>query len=90
MSLQIYRNDYQANVGASYAYSLAYYDTLTVNEATMDVSDAVFAIDAGSNPTFERINLNARSFLLSIQDVNLVGYPVYVNAVHVRYRQLQI
>uniref|UniRef100_A0A6M3X8J7 Putative tail tubular protein n=1 Tax=viral metagenome TaxID=1070528 RepID=A0A6M3X8J7_9ZZZZ len=90
LTVEIYRNDYQANVGASYTFNFAYYDTLTVNEATMTVSDAWFAIDAGSNPTFRRINLNARSFLISVQDVQLVGHPVYLNALHVRYRQLQI
>lgn len=90
LTVNLYRDDYQATIGASYEYNFAYYDTLTVSEATMAVNDATFAIDAGTNPTFRRINLNARSFLISIQDVNLVGYPMYLNALHVRYRQLQI
>ena len=90
LTVEIYRNDYQANVGASYTFNFAYYDTLTVNEATMTVDNAWFAIDAGSNSTFRRINLNVRSFLISVQDVQLVGHPVYLNAFYVRYRQLQI
>ena len=90
LNVNLYRDDYQATIGASYTFNLAYYDTLTVNEATMAVNDAVFAIDAGSNPTFQRINLNARSFMVNVKDVVLVGYPVYINALHLRYRQLQI
>jgi len=90
LNVNLYRNDYQATIGATYAYNFAYYDTLTVNDATMAVKDALFAIDAGSNPTFQRINLNARSFMINVKDVYLVGYPVYLNALHLRYRQLQV
>ncbi len=90
MTVDVYRNDYQAESSATYTYNFAYFDTLTVDEATMTLADAFFAIDAGTNPTFKRINLNARSFLISVHDVQLVGHPVFLNAFHVRYRQLQI
>ena len=90
LNVNLYRDDYQATIGATYTYNFAYYDTLTVNDATMAVNDALFAIDAGSNPTFKRINLNARSFLVNVNNISLVGYPVYINGIHLRYRQLQI
>lgn len=87
LAVRFYTNGAEAADLISYALSV--YDGLTVDEATMDVDDALFSIDADSAPLFKQINMNVRSFQLMVRDITLTGWPLYINNLAVKYRQLQ-
>lgn len=72
------------------SYNLDVYDGLTIDEALMDVDDALFLIDTSTAPLFKKININVWSFQIYINEVILTGWPLYINGMLIRYRPLRI
>jgi len=88
VSAKFYTNGAEAHDLVSYALDV--YDGLTVDEAMMDVDDALFLVESSTAPLFKKININAWSFQIYINDVVLTGWPLYVNGMMVKFRPLRI
>jgi len=73
---------------ASVDFSLAVYDTLTVDEAVVDVDDAYFSVDIAQTELFRQVNFNARAVMFALDNILLSGYPIHVNGLILRYRRL--
>lgn len=85
INVRIYTNGAQSTDLLTYALDV--YDGLTVDEALMDVDDALFLVEATVEPLYKRININARSFQIMLRDVTLSGWPLYINGIYIKYRQ---
>lgn len=70
-------------------YNLPIHDGLTVDEAVMDVDDALFSIDAEASPTWKNTNFDCWSVQFALMNVTLSGYPLYFNSFMFLYRILE-
>jgi hypothetical protein len=68
-------------------YEIGIDDSLTIDEAIMELEDALFPISGSIDPLYKRINVNANAFKVEFKDIILAGHPLYVNGLFVKYKQ---
>ena len=88
LDIELYADGRRAEAVTDVDLALAVSDTMLVDEATMDVDDAYFAVDVAQSELFKQINFNARSVMFLLTNVRMAGYPIYVNGLLLRYRRL--
>jgi len=81
VEITFYINDLQSN--SAITKTLAIADGLTIGELIMDIGDMKFSFDASSSPLYQRINMNARTFSVSIKITTIAGYPIHSNGLMV-------
>lgn len=64
-------------------------DSLTIDDMTMDIDDALFSISPDGTVMFHDLNLNCTSLQIGISSVHIAGYPVYFNGLFLTYRVLE-
>jgi hypothetical protein len=88
MTVYFYTNGAYRSVTASKDVILGGGDELIVSEAIMDVDDALLLVDVQPVELFKKVNFNARSVLFTIDDVTIIGYPIYFDGLLLKYRRL--
>jgi len=97
MTVVMYKNGLQSEHVSDFgldlpawSYNLPAEDSLTLDEVTMDVEDAVYAINPEQTPLWKRCNVIARSFQLELSSVVIAGYPIFINGILVKFRHLSL
>ena len=89
INMDFYTNGIYGTTTASTTIALAVRDNLTVDEAIMDVEDALFLVDPElAAPLFQYINFNGRSVMVEVNGITMAGYPIYNNGILLKYRRL--
>lgn len=84
-NLDIYIDGNQDDPIATYPIGLSMSDALIVDEMIMDVDDAIMLIDPSANPSWVPLNINCWSCQFKIKDLQLVGSPVYLNGMFLKF-----
>ena len=63
-------------------------DNVTVDDLTMTVDDALFTVSYLGNSLFASINFNANAIMCSIDNMKIIGNPIYFDGILLRYRRL--
>lgn len=72
----------------STVYSLPLSDSLLIDNMTMDIDDAIFSIDPSNFVVADdNINFNGYSVNVKLKDIKLVGNPLFINGVVLKYKQ---
>ena len=92
MDVAIYTNERYLTPILTFAHNQVHSDALTLGEATMTLADAGFplAAEAGLYPPWRQLNFNCRSIQLELKNIDLVGYPLFVDGLLLRTRYLQV
>jgi hypothetical protein len=90
-TLRLRKNDLTSEYVHDYDYVLALSDAMTVDEATMLVSDATYLIDQEETLPWKFMNVDCYSFQAEIKDVLPIsaGNPLYINGILFEYRRLE-
>lgn len=64
-------------------------DGLTVDEMTMPVSQANFAIDADAVSLHRDINIDVRSYMIKVDNMTLNNSPLFFNGLYLNHRRLE-
>ncbi len=92
MDISIYTNERYLTPILTFANDQAHSDALTLAEATMTLADAGLMTLGGGGEyasPWRQLNFNCRSIQLELKNVDLVGYPLFVNGLLLRTRYLQ-
>ncbi len=89
LTVRFYINGAIGTEHHSFTKNLSVKDTLTIGDLTMALEDALFALSATSTPLWEDLNFNVRSVMVAIEDIRLVGYPLFFDGFLLRHRLLE-
>ena len=78
----------EAETAISDTYKFPISDDITVDEATMIVDDALFAVDASGNPLWNPIWIKCNAMQWEIKNVYQLGSKVSFNGLIVEHKQL--
>lgn len=91
VTVEIYRDNNIATPIISFDMIINVSSTMLVQDAIMEVQDALFLVSDSTSSTFSRgININCNAFKVRISEIKNAGYPVYVNGYTIKYRGLSI
>ncbi len=85
----IFRNGLKINPIQVIEIVLPISDGLTVDEMTMPVSQANFAIDADSVSLFRDINIDVRSYMIRVDNMVLNDSPLFFDGLFLKHRRLE-
>lgn len=77
----IYRDGLLAEPHIQFTYTLALSDVAIVDEMTMDVDNANFAVDQEATVPWSDLNFEARSFQVKLDNFILNGAPIFINGI---------
>ena len=89
LSLEIFTDDQFAEATATYQYIFSVRDDLMLKDLDIPLVDAYFMIDPAAYPTFQDMNVNARTFQIRLTDLLLSGEPVFINGASFQLRMLE-
>ncbi len=89
LSVDIYKNGLENESVHTYSLNLPISDRLTVDELTMPVEDMFFTFGASITQPFFDTNINCFSFQVKVSDIQLSGYPIYINGMNILQKGVQ-
>ncbi len=89
LEISIFKNGAMMNPAHTYDFSIPWQDNLTLDEAVMDLEDALFPIVGTTKPMWRKINMNVRSVMVEIKVTKLLGQPLHFNGLILEYRNIQ-
>jgi hypothetical protein len=89
MTMSIYKNGSQYTPVISKVINVAASDILTIDYCLFDINDWNSALDISLNPMFFDLNINVTRFMLEVNNIRTISYPVFFDACVLKFRKLR-
>lgn len=85
-----YKNDSAIEAVHTWLLTAALHDDATIDDlGDALINDLNFTFDANTSPLVVRLGFRCFSYQIQLKAINLIGYPVFINGVVIRYRPME-